>query len=380
MADPLDLTKQITAADLNTMQGNIAVDDEKLDLGDVWADFDKWTDANELLGEYKSGIPALDNALGGGFPRIGLGVLFASTSLGKSTLVDQIAISYCRANKAEGITPAVMIFGTENGTCTSIAKLCNCAYFQDKTRWHWDKSDYKAPDFTIKDFKKRTVKLSQWGQRFLQNFYDEFCHQLFFKESRGYIQIDEIETCYSKNMKKLKRNFNETKARSLVIVDLVNHVHPEDDLSIDKRLELDQAILQLRDFAFKNELFVLCVCSANRMAFRAPLDCSAIKESGGVENFADLVMGLDVIRMNEEGKNTPEKTYYMDIARRYVENYGYRLLQLIFFKNREGDPAAPLCCAYDPKHDYFDFSRPQQQTPQDFVIGFPRKEVLDRAI
>ncbi len=314
--------------------------------------FEAWTAENAAGSRCSTGIAALDIALSGGFPRCGSGILFANTSLGKSTLIDQIAVSYCRTS-GNPIT-AALIFSTENDNGTTIAKCLNAAYFAEKVQT-FRQSGKVLPDLNIEDFDTGRYKLHPEAAACAEQFFNEMGDRLYLAEHIGALDTSAVETEFTTWQERLRACYVGQQIKPLVIVDLMNHVHPDSEQQ-DKRQEIDQALIELRQFALDRDLFVLCVCSANRTAYNVPLDCNALKESGGLENFADLVMGLDVIREKAEASksNGLEKTYYAERASRDEKKYGARLLYLIIFKNRKGSIFQRLNCAYYPKNDYFE--------------------------
>lgn len=379
---PIDLfqSNDLTDTEIRSALAQVSPSDNSAGAGlkrckNIKQGFREWQHDNREQGPYDIGIDVLNNALGGGFPRKGLGILFAQTSLGKSSLINQIALSYCMTQQSNEAVPVVALFGTENDTYTTYAKMQNCYYRKRKeedikaANTNEQKNNFKqAPDLTIKNFEDGTALEDETATAptYISVFEQETDDKIFMAEYMGCIELSQIKEDIEAFLNEAKQAHKDKIIRPLVIVDLVNHAHPE-EAQYDKRLEIDQALLELRRIGMEKEILILGVCSSNRTAFNAPLDCNAIKESGGIENFADLVMGLDVIR-REKAKGLDNR-YYAEIAGEDEKNYGCRLLQLTIFKNRKGKMFKRVYCGYEPQHDYFDFNHDQTSADK-FIASY----------
>lgn len=369
---------------------------------------------NDLLEEQKDRTPriktgfwVLDAAIGGGLRRSCAYILAAIPSLGKSTLVlqiaDRIAADY-ETNRRD-----VLFFALEMGTTELIAKsvsrltaadaiersndyyrkkekafndnqlLCNNWEYAKEhrlTRLHYD--DMPPEKLTPEEYQARTeamrdaargagaVSANAIGEG-LKFFYlseyqkerageamrkykaDIFPH-LFIKQ--GAYSISEIYAAIDEHIAMRRRQW-EREGRSagqpeplapVVFIDYLQILEKEEDERYTSdKDKLDQDSKALKRIAVKYKTPVICISSVNRAAYKQDGDMSAVKGSGDIEFNVDFLFILQFSALKW-------KNYNVNAEKRKDP----RAVQLLILKSR-GERASdtPVYFNYFPAWNYY---------------------------
>ena len=149
----------------------------------------------------------------------------------------------------------------------------------------------------------------------------------------------------------------QTRCEQLAIfVDYLQIMPPEPpepgQRSGDRREQLDRTVSAMKRLAVTTRAAVMVISSINRASYLAPLAMESLKESGGIEYSADMVLALDPFVMY-----TPEFLAEEERGKRsllaHAQTYDWRWLCLKCLKNRYGPPGGRAWLSYCPAADRF---------------------------
>lgn len=262
----------------------------------------------------ETGFNSLDGALDGGL-YAGLYILGAITSIGKTTLIMQIADQIAKHGTD------VIIFSLEMSKYELIARsISRESFINDKdnaltTRDILDANRWKA--FITK-------KSSNMNEA--QNGYKAYADHVFIVEGIGDVTVDTIRE--KVNQHKLIMNTS-----PVVIVDYVQLLQPLNEHMTDKQ-NTDKNVMELKRISRDYNTPIIGISSLNRAAYNAAVTLEAFKESGAIEYSCDVLMGL-----NKEKKEKEEDTY--------------KVMKLELLKHRNGRSGVKTTFDYYPAYNYF---------------------------
>lgn len=277
------------------------------------AEFLGYLDRSSQQPVLSSGFAGLDNLLGGGlFP--GLYVLGAPSSLGKTTLLLQIADNIAASGRD------VLFFSLEMGRWELLAKsLCRIAGIKEKITVR-DILTNKLPCETLETL------LTQYNQTAGEH--------LFVVQGDSGLTPAQV-------MAKAKEHREHRGQSPIVIVDYLQILSPEAPRLSDKQ-NTDHAVLCLKALSRDLDVPVLAASSFNRDSYSKTASMEAFKESGAVEYAADVLMALQMSGMGKEG---------FDINKAKAAEP--RKEDLIVLKNRNGTPYGHISLNYHAAANLF---------------------------
>jgi len=278
-----------------------------------------------------TGFKSLDDALDGGLYE-GLYILGAISSLGKTTLVMQIADQIAAAGRD------VLIFSLEMARTELMAKSisrCTFTISSDKkqaltTRGITDGRRYDTYPPERRSLIETAIE-----------HYQKVAENIYIHEGVGDIDAEKI------------RNITETHARitdaaPVVIIDYLQIITPHSDRASDKQA-IDKAVLELKRMSRDLKIPVIAISSFNRENYTASVNMTAFKESGAVEYSADVLMGLQLEGMGELGKDSADKQSKID----ELKTRDPRRVELKILKNRNGPTGGHVLFDFYARFNYF---------------------------
>lgn len=284
-----------------------------------------------------TGLPSLDNAVGGGIPEGALTVLGAGSSSGKTTLAVQIA-DFIAASGRD-----VLFVTTEQSRHELVAKSLsrmmkqtakpNGGYFvasadhimSRAARATWDKDKEDA--------------LQACSTRYTMTI----APRMHYFEVDGQPTVEQIRKAYKALCEPGKQN-------PVLFVDYLQLLKSKDEHMSDRRA-VDVNVMELRQLARESNSSVILISSINRQSYNEGADMSAFKESGGIEYGADLAMMLQPRGYGEQvGKEKTDKAAREKARVIMTEHKGTHLRksELVILKNRGGGmPGKPVPLMYD---------------------------------
>ena len=301
--------------------------------------FMKTVEKNKLGGGISTGFEKLDELLDGGlYP--GLYVIGANSSLGKTTLVLQIADNIARSGHG------VLIFSLEMATNELIAKTLS--------RMSLIKSieEYKTAGYAKTT---RSVLLGRYQNEFENKIisdsireYSEWGRNIHITEGIGDVGVSHIK----EKVEEFRKFRNET---PVVVVDYLQILAPYSIKMTDKQ-NVDRNITELKRLSRDFNIPVLGVSSFNRESYSAPVRAS-FKESGAIEYSSDVLIGLQYNGWDyRENEADSVRSKRLREVRKMMEEVARNLssqdMQLKILKNRNG-LKGDLLFDFFPAFNYF---------------------------
>ena len=275
-----------------------------------------------------TGFSKLDAVLDGGLYE-GLYIVGAISSLGKTTLVLQIADQIAQAGTD------VLIFSLEMARTELMSKsisrltlldvLQNDGALQDAktTRGITTGSRYKYYSDREQELITRAITA-----------YGEYAGNIFIHEGIGDIGTAKVR-------EEIQKHILFTGKKPVVIIDYIQILAPADIRATDKQ-NTDKAVLELKRISRDFKLPVIGVSSVNRASYNSKVSMEMLKESGSVEFGSDVIWGLQLKGVGTSG---------FDVNT--AKNKNPREVELVILKNRNGSTGGTLSFEYYPMFNYF---------------------------
>lgn len=302
-------------------------------------EFTKGISENANTPAIPTGFRNLDSVLEGGLFE-GLYILGAISSLGKTTLVLQIADQIAEQNYD------VLMFSLEMARTEIISKTI---------------SRYTLLETLLHDGDIRNAKTSRGittSSRYANysseeieliadaiNQYAKICKHIFIHEGIGDIGAEEIKNT-------VKKHIEITGKKPVVIIDYLQILAPYDIRATDKQ-NTDKAVLELKRLSRDCKIPVIGISSLNRTNYNQKINMGAFKESGSIEYSSDVLIGLQL-------KGVEEKDFDVDEAKKKTP----REIEMKILKNRNGATGQTIDFEYNAMFNYFSENEHQADKPR----------------
>lgn len=275
-----------------------------------------------------TGFPGVDAALDGGLYE-GLYIVGAISSLGKTTLITQIADQIAQAGQD------VIIISLEMARAELMAKSISRHTIMKVLEAEADTRQAKTAR-GITDG-KRYLNYSR-AERDLINesiaAYGEYAEHIYITEGVGNIGAEEIRQI-------VERHIKYTGHRPVCIVDYLQIMAPHSERATDKQAT-DHNVMELKRISRDCKVAMIAISSFNRDNYKTAVTMEAFKESGAVEYSSDVLIGLQL-------KGAGSKSF--DATEEKRKNP--RSVELIVLKNRNGSVGDKIDLQYYPMFNYF---------------------------
>lgn len=276
-----------------------------------------------------TGFNRLDAVLDGGLYE-GLYILGAISSLGKTTLVTQIADQIARAGQD------VLIFSLEMARAEIMAKSISRHTLQQVLTAGGDIRNAKTSRGITTG--KRYEKYSKSERELITNAikeYSEYAGHIYISEGVGDIGADQIRET-------VRQHIQYTGNTPVIVVDYIQILAPHNERATDKQ-NMDKSVMELKRISRDYKAAVIGISSFNRENYKEAVTMRAFKESGAIEYSSDVLMGLQLKGAGgKEFDETAEK------------KKDPREVELVILKNRNGRAGDKLGYKYYPLFNYFE--------------------------
>ena len=275
-----------------------------------------------------TGFPMLDEVLDGGLYE-GLYIVGAISSLGKTTLVAQIADQV--ASKGHD----VLIFSLEMARSEVMAKSISRHTIMEVLRTGGDTKNAKTVRGVTAG--KRYEKYSNTEKELIINAvqaYSGYAKHIYITEGVGDLGVQQIRETVEKHTRF-------TGNTPLVIVDYLQILAPANERATDKQ-NTDKAVMELKRISRDFKTPVIGISSFNRDNYNNAVSMQAFKESGAIEYSSDILIGLQL-------KGAGEKDFDPTEAKKKNP----REIELVILKNRNGQTGAKVPFEFYPMFNYF---------------------------
>ena len=275
-----------------------------------------------------TGFPMLDEVLDGGLYE-GLYIVGAISSLGKTTLVAQIADQV--ASKGHD----VLIFSLEMARSEVMAKSISRHTIMEVLRTGGDTKNAKTVRGVTAG--KRYEKYSNTEKELIINAvqaYSGYAKHIYITEGVGDLGVQQIRETVEKHTRF-------TGNTPLVIVDYLQILAPYNERATDKQ-NTDKAVMELKRISRDFKTPVIGISSFNRDNYNNAVSMQAFKESGAIEYSSDILIGLQL-------KGAGGKDFDPTEAKKKDP----REIELVILKNRNGQTGAKVPFEFYPMFNYF---------------------------
>ncbi|MBR0253068.1 MAG: toprim domain-containing protein, partial [Synergistaceae bacterium] len=236
-----------------------------------------------------TGFENFDNIFGGGlYP--GLYTLGANSSIGKTTLILQIADNM--AERGQG----VLIFSLEMSRNELIAKSLSRLSFQ-KSCELYHSSKYAKTTRGILRGDYSTDENEFLGS--CADDYDTYSENIFISEGVGDVGVEQIRDKTEKYIK-----YNNTPP--VIVIDYLQIISPYNLKFTDKQ-NTDKNILELKRLSRDLQIPIIGISSFNRESYKSPVSMASFKESGAIEYSSDVLIGLQFEGWDYTIRDTSDK-------------------------------------------------------------------------
>lgn len=247
-----------------------------------------------------TGFKKLDSVLDGGLYE-GLYIVGAISSLGKTTIITQIADQIAQAGTD------VLIFSLEMARAEIMAKSISRHTLQSVLATGGDIRNAKTARGITTG--KRYIDYSQTERDLINSSimeYSKYAQNIYISEGVGDIGAEQIRETVQKHILF-------TGKTPVVIIDYLQILAPYSERATDKQ-NTDKAVMELKRISRDYKTPVIGISSFNRANYREAVTMEAFKESGAIEYSSDILIGLQLkgagkkdFDANEAKRKTPER-------------------------------------------------------------------------
>lgn len=276
-----------------------------------------------------TGFSGLDAVLDGGLYE-GLYIVGAISSLGKTTLITQIADQIAQAGQD------VLIFSLEMARAEIMAKSISRHTLQQVLNNGGDIRNAKTTRGITTG--KRYANYSKTETDLIKeaiNAYSQYAEHIYISEGIGDIGAEQIRET-------VKQHSLFTGNTPVVVIDYLQILAPYSERATDKQ-NTDKAVMELKRISRDYKTPVIGISSFNRANYSVGVTMEAFKESGAIEYSSDVLIGLQLKGAGEKGFDANE-----------AKKKSPREIELVILKNRNGSTGDKLGYKYYPLFNYFE--------------------------
>ncbi|MCK4024562.1 DNA primase [Streptococcus suis] len=275
-----------------------------------------------------TGFPILDKCLDGGFYE-GLYIVGAISSLGKTTLVTQIA------DQVASRGHDVLIFSLEMARAEIMAKSISRHTVMEVLQTGGEMKNAK----TVRGITagNRYEKYSNTERELIKNAvqtYSGYAKHIYITEGVGDLGVNQIRATVEKHTRY-------TGNTPLVIVDYLQILAPANERATDKQ-NTDKAVMELKRISRDFKTPVIGISSFNRDNYNNAVSMQAFKESGAIEYSSDILIGLQLKGAGQKDFDATE-----------AKSKSPREIELVILKNRNGKTGGKVPFEFYPMFNYF---------------------------
>lgn len=302
---------------------------EKNSAGEHIQDFINGIAASVNTPAISTGFNKLDSVLDGGFYE-GLYICGAISSLGKTTLITQIADQIAEQSQKD-----VIIFSLEMARSELMAKSISRLTLLDTIVNNGKINNAKTARGITAGARYAYYNKEEHAliQRAITK-YSGYANHVYILEGIGDIGAEQVRET-------VKKHREYTGNTPVVIIDYVQILAPHDQRATDKQI-IDKAVLELKRISRDFKTPIVGISSFNRMSYKNTVSMEAFKESGAIEYGADCLIGLQL-------KGAGDKDFKVDEAK----DKNPREVELVILKNRNGKTGSKITYEYYPMFNYF---------------------------
>ena len=296
-----------------------------------------------------TGFPLLDEVLSGGM-REGLTVIGAISSLGKTTMSQQIADNVAQSGR-DVLFISLEMAKTELMS-KSISRETLLEVLENDGNIRNAKTSIGITDASkYENYNDEEHELIYTATK----RYAEYAGNIYIVEAFGQIGFQDVREL-------VKIHHEKTGQAPLVVIDYLQIMKPDDPRATDKS-NTDKAVNGLKQISRDFKTTIVAISSLNRESYNRPMSLTAFKESGAIEYSSDVLIGLDFTKMLDNANE-------MDFEEE--KDKVPRNITLTILKNRNGRTGKRINYLYDPRFNYFEeddyYKKPEKKKSKKKVI------------
>jgi hypothetical protein len=281
-----------------------------------------------LVKPIPTGFKLLDETLNGGIKQ-GLYAIGAISSLGKTTLVHQIADNLAKDGHD------VLFFSLEMDKSQMLSKSLSRLSYQIAEEEGKDTDKFALCHSDIVQAYKLQGKQVEMLDTAVELYKANYARNIRYEY--GAKSGEEIARVVDNHIKY-------TEKKPIVIVDFLQYVKGTKQ---DARMATNDNVAILKDLVVKHGIPVILISSFNRSSYKTQASMESFKESGEIEYISDVLIGLQLKGCQGDGDN---------IQTKIDENKAkpIRSVELKLLKQRDGIATRTIHFKYNPRFNYFE--------------------------
>lgn len=281
-----------------------------------------------LVKPIPTGFKLLDETLNGGIKQ-GLYAIGAISSLGKTTLVHQIADNLAKDGHD------VLFFSLEMDKSQMLSKSLSRLSYQIAEEESKDTDKFALCHSDIVQAYKLKGKQVEMLDTAIETYKANYARNIRYEY--GAKSGEEIARVVDNHIKY-------TENKPIVIVDFLQYVKGTKQ---DARMATNDNVAILKDLVVKHGIPVILISSFNRSSYKTQASMESFKESGEIEYISDVLIGLQLKGCQGDGDN---------IQTKIDENKAkpIRSVELKLLKQRDGIATRTIHFKYNPRFNYFE--------------------------
>ena len=280
-----------------------------------------------LVKPIPTGFKLLDETLNGGIKQ-GLYAIGAISSLGKTTLVHQIADNLAKDGHD------VLFFSLEMDKSQMLSKSLSRLSYQIAEEEGKDTDKFALCHSDIVQAYKLQGKQVEMLDTAVELYKANYARNIRYEY--GAKSGEEIARVVDNHIKY-------TEKKPIVIVDFLQYVKGTKQ---DARMATNDNVAILKDLVVKHGIPVILISSFNRSSYKTQASMESFKESGEIEYISDVLIGLQLKGCQGEGNDIQ-----IEIDKAKAEPV--RSVELKLLKQRDGIATKTINFEYKPRFNYF---------------------------
>ena len=308
LSKPVNDTNDLLVGDPTTLTARIEkmisspadVYRDSYSMGSFRSEYQRQRIENNKAPRISTGFKHLDEVLGGGL-RPSLIFLGAITSIGKTTLIMQMADSIAKQGRD------VLIFALEMSRFELVSRSISRESFRIAKAMQTPQESNALTYYEISDGQPLTAAKTNILKQAEDYYFRAIAPHVFIVEGEGQVTADFIRD-------QVQQHTELTGAAPVVIVDYLQLMQPPKDairLSDKQVVDINTMALKhiSRDSDFRTP--VIAVMSLNRAAYNDDVNLASGKESGATEYGCDILLGMNQEKENDNGT----RSIYIDVLK-----------------------------------------------------------------
>lgn len=280
-----------------------------------------------LVKPIPTGFKLLDETLNGGIKQ-GLYAIGAISSLGKTTLVHQIADNLALDGHD------VLFFSLEMDRFQMLSKSLSRLSYQIAEEERKDTDKFALCHSDIVQAYKLKGKQVEMLDKAVETYKANYARNIRYEY--GAKSGEEIARVVDNHIKY-------TEKKPIVIVDFLQYVKGTKQ---DARMATNENVAILKDLVVQHGIPVILISSFNRSSYKTQASMESFKESGEIEYISDVLIGLQLKDCQGEGND-------IQIEIDKAKAKPVRSVELKLLKQRDGIATKTINFEYKPRFNYF---------------------------